>query len=178
MTGRIVIALPEAVRRDLWAHLLPTRAGPEEAAFVYANAEETDGSRVFRLVDWEAVPEDGFASRSSIHFELTDEMRARVIKRAHDLRTSLIEFHSHTGPWPATFSPSDLEGFREFVPHVWWRLKGRPYAAVVLARSGFDGFAWIADPQTPARLDGITTDTEFLKSTGLSRFYEEFEYDG
>ena len=85
--------------------------------------------QIFEYIEWYAVPADGFSVCNEYHFELTDEVRAQVIKRAHDLGASIAEVHSHHGPWPAAFSPSDQLGFREFVPHVWWRLKGRPYLA-------------------------------------------------
>jgi hypothetical protein len=94
--------------------------------------------------------------------------RASIIKRAHDLGTSVIEFHSHTGPWPAQFSPSDWSGFEETVPHMWWRLKGLPYGAVVVAHGGFDGFAWLHDANTPTRLAGIEVGIRCLRPTRLS----------
>lgn len=168
--GQVRLVLPRPIRDALWAHLLPERTGPEEAAFVYAICETGDGAQLLRYVEWQQVPPKGFASRSAFHFELADEMRAAVIKRAHDLGASLVEFHSHTGPWPPAFSPSDLAGLREFVPHVWWRLKGRPYVAVVVARSGFDGLAWLRGPTAPEPLDGILVGESVLTPTGLSRW--------
>lgn len=170
MSRRVLLALRRDLQTALWRHLLPPGRAPEQAAFVYTAQETQDGATVFRGVEWYAVPPDGFASRSSVHFELADDVRAKVIKRAHDLGASLVEFHSHTGPWPAAFSGSDLAGFREFVPHIWWRLKGQPYLAVVVARSGFDGFAWIAGPETPGALSGLLVDQDLLQPTGLSRW--------
>jgi len=40
------------------------------------------------------------------------------------------------------FSPSDIAGFREFVPHIHWRLKGKPYGAVVVAPASIDAALW------------------------------------
>src|SRR6266487_1407438 len=100
--------------------------------------------------------------------ELADETRAQVIKRAHDLGASMVEFHSHPYPWPARFSESDRVGLEEFVPHVWWRLKGRPYAAVVVAPSGFDGLVWMTSPDRPEQLDGIACGDRLLRPTGLT----------
>ncbi len=169
MSRRILLALSPSEHAALWDHLVPTKHRVEEAAFVYAARETThDGDEVFRSVEWSPVLPDGFASRSAVHFELADAMRAAVIKRAHDLGASLVEFHSHTGRWPAAFSPSDRAGFREFVPHVWWRLKGRPYLAVVVTRSGLDGLAWIAGAQVAERLDGVVVAEKLLTPTGLS----------
>lgn len=170
MTTRTLLVLPGAVRDALWTHLLPRPGGPEEAAFVFAMPEATGGDNHYHHVEWFPVPPDGFASRSAVHFELTDEFRARAIKRAHDLGASLVEFHSHTGPWPAAFSPTDIIGFQEFVPHVWWRLKGRPYLAVVVAPSGFEGAIWVTGPHTPSALDGIMVESTLLRSTGLTNW--------
>lgn len=170
MTDRVLLAMPADVHRAIWGHLFSDRRGREEAAFLFARQETSNGEAVFRHVEWVAVPTEGFEFRSSAHFELTDAMRATVIKRAHDLGLSLVELHSHIGHWPAAFSLSDTEGFREFVPHVWWRLKSRPYLAVVVAPTGFDGFAWITGPGKPQALDGILVGAELLPATGLSRW--------
>jgi hypothetical protein len=169
VSRRILLALSPPVHAAVWNHLVPKHHAVEEAAFVYAAHETMDGADVFRSVEWLPVPPEGFASRSAVHFELADEVRAAVIKRAHDLGASLIEFHSHTGRWPAAFSASDRAGFGEFVPHVWWRLKGRPYLAVVVTRSGFDGLAWIAGAHAPERLDGVFVAEKLLTPTGLSQ---------
>ena len=100
------------------------------------------------------------------HFELT-MTRATIIKRAHDLGAS-VTGSIHTGPWPAQFSPSDWSGFEEIVPHMWWRLKARPYAAVVVARGSFDGFVWLHDANTPARLGSIAAGSQRFQATRLS----------
>lgn len=170
---RTLLELPGDVHDSLWKHLLPEEPGPEEAAFIFALYGADNGIGIFRCVEWFPVPPGGFASRSPFHFELSDTTRAAVIKRAHDLNTSLIEFHSHTGAWPVRFSPSDWRGFEEFVPHVWWRLKGRPYAAVVVAATGFDGLVWSTGPDAPVRLDGIFVDGLLLQATHLSPMEKE-----
>lgn len=161
-----LIELPADVLEQLWQHLLSTPGGNEQAAFVFVR--RNDAQRPFTYVDWYPVLPDGFIAQLPFHFELTDETRAAVIKRAHDLGASLVEFHSHTGPWEPQFSPSDWAGFEEVVPHMWWRLKGRPYAAVVVSRKGFDAFIWLNDPNIPARLDGITVDGRVLEPSRLS----------
>lgn len=167
MSG-VVLHLPQGVYDALWDHLLPKRPVTEMAAFVYARQDVEKGATSFRYVEWFPVPPNGFASRSLFHFELTDETRAMVIKRAHDLGSSLVEFHSHAGSWPARFSLSDRAGFEEFVPHVWWRLKGRPYLAVVVAAGSFDAFVWLTDPRSPEYLDGIVVEQQLLTPTRLS----------
>jgi hypothetical protein len=177
MTARILLVLPSAIHRPLWSHLDPQPRTPEQAAFAFAIRNTDNGDDRYHCVEWFAVPPEGFESRSSVHFEITDKVRAQVIKRAHDLGASLVEFHSHTGPWPAAFSVSDILGFRDFVPHVWWRLKGRPYLAVVVAPTGVDALAWVRDPGTPLSVDAIETESGLVHPTGLTRWgvdpYEE-----
>lgn len=167
------IELPNDVYEQLWRHLLQQPGGDEEAAFVFVRCDTTANNNLFRYMEWLPVPPDGFESRSPFHFELTDETRAAIIKRAHDLGASIVEFHSHTGPWPPQFSPSDWVGFEEVVPHMWWRLKARPYAAVVVSHTGFDALIWLNDPNTPVRLGGILIEGQTLEPSRLSPLERE-----
>ena len=160
---KAVIELAKPIRDAVWTHLLPRKQEVEQAAFLYATVFE--GS--FHVIQWEPVFTDDFVIQTSFHIELVDAVRARVIKRAHDLGGALIEMHSHLGKWPAQFSPSDIAGFDEWVPHVRWRLKGRPYAALVVTRRGFDGLAWI-DSEGPV-VTKLLIDGAVECPTGLSR---------
>lgn len=166
--ARALLHIPKDVYCQVQAHLLCTDSYSEEAGFVFARHVSRHDDIVFEFVEWRPVPPEGFVDRSYGHLELTDETRASLIKRAHDLDACIVEFHAHTGPWPAAFSASDLLGFREFVPHVWWRLRGKPYVAVVVTRKDFDALAWLTDPQTPQHLDGIEVEGSLRKPTGLS----------
>ena len=161
----VSVGIPELHQRQIIKHLLNSE-GCEEAAFAFCSFMQTAQEARFDLIEWYAVPPTGFITRSPYFLELADEIRGRVIKRAHDLDASLVEFHSHRSHWPAAFSLSDFAGFDEFVPHVWWRLKGRPYAAVVVAESSFDGIAWIHDETIPVPLTVIDVGGELLLPTG------------
>lgn len=164
----VVLELPAHIKRTIWSHLLQDDEWSEAAGFAFVKHARSGPQHSFEYIEWHAVPTEGFEIRTGHHIELTDEARATVIKRAHDLDASPVEFHSHLGPWPAEFSPSDRLGLAEFVPHVRWRLQGRPYLAVVATRTGFDGLAWIADSPRPVRLDCISVDGHVLRPTGLS----------
>ena len=166
--ARVFLDLPADVRQAVWAHLLPNRFASELAGFMFVRPRPQADAEVFEHVEWYPVPPEGFLERTGAYFELADQTRAYVIKRAHDLGASLVEFHSHGGPWPASFSPSDQLGFQEFVPHVWWRLRAKPYFAIVVTRADFDGLAWMVDPTTPQHLDGLLVDGELLTPTQLS----------
>lgn len=167
MSNQVSLYLSHELYQRILDHLL-SDAASEQAAFGYAQSRATDIGHRFDLVEWHPITSEGFANQSGYYMELTDAARASAIKRAHDLRTSLVEFHSHLGPWPAAFSASDWSGFDEFVPHVWWRLKGRPYAAIVVASSGFDGIAWIAAPDRPQRLTNIVAGSATILATANS----------
>jgi hypothetical protein len=178
MTEAAILEISRRDYSDLWDHLLPKGTLMEEAAFAFVEAITELKVTRFKVIEWLAVPTEGFVYQSEIGFELTDEMTASVIKHAHDLNASLVEFHSHSGHWPAKFSPSDRFGFIEFVPHVWWRLKSRPYFSVVVTQTGFDAFAWIRDANMPERLDAIEVDGQLLQPTNLSPLtLDESVYD-
>lgn len=163
--NKIFIKIPNQIYSEIWTHLLPKRFIYEEAAFLYVNRTIEKESETFSYLEWVPVPPEGFLHRSAVNFELTDQTRAAVIKRAHELGASIIELHSHKGVYPAAFSPSDIMGFEDFVPHIWWRLKGRPYIAIVASRSGFDSLAWITGPSNPQLLTGINIETSLIKPT-------------
>ena len=159
-------------------HLIRPDSFLEEAAFGFAVPNSNFDDKAFRIIAWEPADPDDFLYRSAFNFELTDEMRGRLIKRAHDLSASIVEFHSHTDEFArARFSYSDRSGFAEIVPHVWWRLKGKPYFAVVVARRDFDSLAWIASADSTERLGALDVSGEFLRPNGLSPLeLEDYEY--
>ena len=163
----VTINIPQRVYDAIRHHLLPRWSRNEQAGFVYAKPSlAPEGSLNFEYMQWEPLGRRDFDHQSAVHLELQDETKARVIKTAHDLQCSLIEFHSHRGPWPAQFSGSDFAGFEEFVPHVLWRLKGRPYAAVVVAASGIDGLAWTAENTFP--ISNLLLGNNQVRPTGRS----------
>ena len=46
------------------------------------------------------------------------------------------------------------------MPHVKWRLKGRPYAAFVFAPSTFDALAWIDDVSAPIAFQAVVAGSD------------------
>lgn len=150
---------------EIIRYVLPTNSRNEEAVFVFANA---DDKGVFTPLETYYVPPDGFAHRSPFFLELADETRAAVIKRAHDLSASVIEIHSHPSQFKAAFSESDIRGFREFVPHMLWRLKKRPYAAIVVARDSIDSLTWFGSVEVPVSMVIRLDDGTIHKPTGTT----------
>ena len=154
-------------------HLFSRNTGCEEAAFLFADSVDVAGAWHLVCREWFPVPPDGFVHRSRWFLELTDEMRGQLIKRAHDLQCILVELHSHPSQDTACFSWSDLRGFEEFVPHVLWRLPGRPYCALVMTEDSFDGLLW-PQPGLPIAVDTIELEHTTMFSTGLTvRHWDE-----
>lgn len=160
--------LSETEYTRMLGHLLSAKSRDEQAAFVFAHGVVEGGDLLFQFLEWSPVNQDRFVYRSPYYLELADVERGRVIKRAHDLGCSLIELHSHPFSGPAVFSESDLAGLSEFVPHVRWRLKDRPYLAVVVAPGSFDALLWAKGSRQPEYFDGLVVDNRLLPPTGLS----------
>lgn len=151
----------------LWEHLLGNHT--EQAAFLFAEFRQTTRTSTFVGRELHLVPPEDFDLQSSSHLAMTDEALARLIKRAWDLRLAVVEWHSHPQyEGPACFSPSDRFGLRDTVPYVRWRLRGRPYAAVVIGDASLDALAWLGGEPGPQRVDGIKVGTSVLKPSGIS----------
>jgi len=161
----ITLELSRSVYRAMWKHLLPRRLRNEEAAFCFARPVEGQEG-MYEVIDWRRILPSEFEYQSGYHLELGDQVRAEIIKQAHDLNASIIEFHSHLFEGPPEFSGSDIQGFGETVPHCLWRLKGRPYLAVVVSKGGFDGLAWFTKAGPPVQLGHIRVGGTRLDASG------------
>jgi hypothetical protein len=121
---------------------------PEEVAFMLAS--QTSDERAFRISDLRFVDGHRFAHRSDDHAEPDDEIRGEMIRWAWESGDCLVEAHSHGAIFvPACFSRFDFSQFEDWVPHVRWRLRRRPYLALVIAGDQVDGLAWIAEHAEP-----------------------------
>lgn len=163
-----VLSISAPVFRNLWGHLLPRHTKREQAAFLFCSTNDTNGGVAFDVVDHVFLEPSNFAAQYSDYIELTDETRIALIKRAHKSETALVEMHSHPGPYPAAFSFSDRRGLKETVPHMRWRLKRRPYLAIVVAPSGFDALVWPTGKSQPEPLAGIMVGSKLNEPTNNS----------
>jgi hypothetical protein len=166
----VLVRLRDADLGRLRAHLLPRMSRQEQGAFLFCHHSVSPaGDKVFDCEYWQALRPEDYEIQAGDYLELGDAARARLIKEAHDRKLCLVESHSHPGPYPAAFSYSDLAGLDEFVPHVRWRLHGRPYAALVFARAGFDGLAWTDGSKNEAQqVAAIETDRGRISATCLT----------
>ena len=151
MTATIAAARPlyRRAREHLRGHI-------EQVGFFLADFEAVGSAFVLR--DWRPMPPEAFEYQSAYHVTLRDEMRPEIIKWAWNTDGCLVEVHSHGDEGIACFSPSDLYGLDEWVPHVRWRLRGRPYAAIVTAGDSFDALAWLDDDNGPAQVTALEID--------------------
>jgi hypothetical protein len=163
-----VIRISPQRHSALVGHLLPIGSDLEQAAFLFARCVK--GSKHFDLEVIESLflDTEDFEYQAPDYLELSDDTRSRIIKRAHDLNASIVEMHSHPGPYPAAFSASDLRGFSETVPNIFWRLKNAPYAAIVVSETGFDALVWSVDARTPHALEYIDLGKKKIKPTNLT----------
>jgi hypothetical protein len=163
----ITVKVSGKVGARLWEYLLASDV--EQAAFLFAEFSETTQSSTFVGRELYLVPPEDFDIQSSFHLAMTDEALARLIKRAWDLKLALVEWHSHPRyDGPASFSPSDRFGLRDMVPYVRWRLRGSPYAAVVISDASLDALGWLGDDPDPLGVDGIKVGKTVLKPSGIS----------
>jgi hypothetical protein len=153
---------------DLMGHLLPAGNRQEQAVFLFADSIRSDHQVTFEVVEARKLGPADFARQQGDYLEMADATRASLIKEAHDLEASLVEIHSHLGPWPAGFSYTDRLGLQETVPHMWWRLNKRPYLALVVTNSGFDALLWLDDAKIPRALDGLQVGERMLTPTNFS----------
>jgi hypothetical protein len=150
----------------LRAHLLAS-APREQAAFVYFVSEGAPRETTLSARQVELLTERDFIIREEDYIEVTDEARQRMIRTAHGSQLGVVEFHSHPFDLPAEFSHADYAGLRDTVPHMLWRLKRRPYGAVVVGPSDFDGLVWQSD-QSVNQLDAIIDGSSELSPTRRS----------
>ena len=165
---RVSLYLPDGVFEDVLKHLLPPGGWQEQGAFLIARSTWRQDELKLDVIDVVKLAAVDFDAQHSDYLELSGSARIRLIKRAHALSASLIEMHSHPGPWPASFSAADRAGLLETVPHMLWRLAKRPYAAIVVAQSGFDALAWLDADHPPYPLDALLAGSRLLRPTNKS----------
>lgn len=146
------------------AHLKGKRT--EQVAFIFLSQDDTER---FSVRSYYLVPTEELIHESAFHAEVSEIAQAKVIKMAWDQKLCLGEIHSHPKSMKnAQFSASDLSGFEEFVPHVWWRLKKRPYFALVFSLTDFDALAWLSQPNHAAVLANLSVNGKASVPTGLT----------
>lgn len=152
-----------------WEHLLPRPQIQEEAAFAFVRRDASTDQHSYTVTDTWLLPREMLLSQHADYLELTDEAHVQVIQQAHRLDASVVEMHSHLGGGAPAFSKFDCAGLADTVPHMWWRLKGRPYFAIVVSRGGYDALAWLDGPGAPSGLSCLRVGSRRLLPSGRTR---------
>jgi hypothetical protein len=162
----ITLSIPEPAYRDIEKHL---QKRTEQVVFLFLSQTQSGGDQLFEVMDYYLVPAHELVYESQYHAEVSDEAQRKVIKMAWDKGLALGEIHSHPQDLKdVSFSPSDTKGFKDFVPHVWWRLKKKPYVALVFGKTDFDALAWISDAHAAAGVDRVLVGRKELAPTGIT----------
>lgn len=155
------LTIPRQIASILFGHLAAGRE--EQLAFMLARP--TVGG--FVVTDIHTVGSPGLDDQTAWHLALADDERVAVIKWAHDAGGVLVEAHVHLGGFLAGLSPYDLDSLADWVPHVWWRLRHRPYLALVFSGRTFDGLAWQTSPDEPEQVNSLIIEgSPALMATG------------
>jgi len=167
MSVQTKLSVSTAIYREVRGHLLPEVPEAEEVAFLFARRSASAEGLTLEVIDHHLVRAAEYDRQGMAHLQIGNEVLGRMIKKAHDLEAALVEAHSHPYDYAgaACFSWSDRAGLADLVPHILWRLPGRPYLALVFAPEGFDALIWHADPKAPAALDALLVGNELLTPT-------------
>jgi hypothetical protein len=152
---------PADVVEQAWADL---HHAAEQVGFFLADFVEAN--RTFKILDWRLVRAKEELDGAVFHVTLDNEVQTEMIQWAFSTGRCLIEAHSHGTLWPAEFSRTDVLGLDEWVPHVRWRLRGRPYAALVTGGIDFDALAWADASTDPAQVERLVAGSLDLVATG------------
>jgi hypothetical protein len=168
MMRNATIKIPEQMLAAMYAHLFPAGVHVEQGGFLLCTTSASDSVHDLLALEWLPLQHDDYIVQATDYLELTDEARVRIIKTAHECDAVLVEVHCHPGSYPACFSLADIVGLAEFVPHVRWRLKGKPYAALVFARRSVDGLSWFGTSKIATPIECIVVGTKRLATTRLT----------
>ena len=159
----ITLTIPPSIASTLRDHLAGGRG--EQLAFMLA--EPTAGG--FLVTDCRTVAAPGLDDQTPWHLALGEDERGAVIKWAHEDGGVLVEAHVHRDGFAAALSPYDLDNLADWVPHVRWRLRHRPYIALVFSGGTFDGLAWGASYDAPEQVGTLLIEgSPALPATGLT----------
>lgn len=150
--------------RRVQEHIRQSRT--EQVAFLFLSPADQDS---MTAVDAYLVPPAELIHESRYHAEISEEAQAKIIKMAADRKMLLAEIHSHPGCKKDTgFSPSDLAGFEDFVPHIFWRLRTKQYAALVFGDHDYDALAWLNNPAEPTAFGALVVDGNAMPPTAVT----------
>jgi hypothetical protein len=162
--------------QELRRHLLQDEN--EQAAFMFADMEATEDQLIFVVQEIHFMTAEKYTFQSSYHITLDDDVLGEMIRIAWQAGRVLVEVHSHRDDSsPVSFSGSDIRGFASVVPHVRWRMKGRPYAAIVMNETSLDALVWDGELDTARPLTRLEVGKDIVYPTNETLDYFESKYD-
>jgi hypothetical protein len=139
MSSNIIIpsGIAEALRRHFFQNEL------EQGAFLFAEAKREDGELNLVAADYYLVPASGWEAQVEFYLQMKDSERAKIMKLAREKNLCAIDCHSHPRACDDVwFSPSDVAGITEFAQYAKWKLRGKPFAAMVWGEQSVDAVLW------------------------------------
>jgi len=114
----------------------------ESFLFFFCGINKTLKSVTFLVRDFIRVQEKDIAISDDYSTQVELKALLDITNRAHQENVAIVEAHNH--PFSrehVTFSYTDHEGYKEFVPYILDYLK-KPYGATVWSRKSVDGMMW------------------------------------
>lgn len=90
---KLIVNIPKEIKKTLDRHLFQNRL--EQGSFLFALYKESTDEIAFDVTEQYLVPRQGWQIQSSVHLELKDTERAKIMKFARDRGCALIDRHSH-----------------------------------------------------------------------------------
>lgn len=150
---RVTLSFTEQQYSLVRTHLF--KGKKEQGCFLFVGRTINTSSIELKVRDIHIIEATGWSYQSSFHLELDEKEKVKVMLKARQHDSDLIECHSHRLDGSSTFSPSDVHGLEEFVQYVWWKLSGKIYGAIVFTKSDVQGKIWLPKQNNPMSINEI-----------------------
>ncbi|HHT9138306.1 MAG TPA: hypothetical protein ACFYEK_13825 [Candidatus Wunengus sp. YC60] len=144
---RTVLSFTSQQYNLIRAHLF--RGKKEQGCFLFATSRINEPTIELNIKDIHLIESGGWSYQNGCHLELDEKEKVKVMLKAREYDSDLIECHSHRFNGSATFSPSDVQGLEEFVQYVWWKLPNKLYGAVIFTNNDAQGQIWLPKQSNP-----------------------------
>jgi len=134
------LVIPESIWKRAKVYLHNEKYG--NFLFFFCGLNQNYNAVKFLVKDFVRIDEKdvGLADDFSTQIELPALLN--ITNRAHKENMAIVEAHNHPlSTESVTFSYTDREGYKEFVPYILDYLK-KPYGATVWSNNSVDGIVW------------------------------------
>lgn len=134
------IVIPQSIWERAKVYLQNDQCG--NFLFFFCGINENKKSVTFLVKDFTRVQEKDIAISDDYSTQIELNALLDIVNRAHKENMAIVEAHNHPlSREHVTFSYTDHEGYKEFVPYILDYLK-KPYGATVWSRKSVDGMTW------------------------------------